>query len=81
MVFCQSTVEKTSFHIQNQSLRVHVLNISVRDVKRCYCIYFMVNSKLIHHLSCFIFFELHESLLPLVVLEMFSYVGCVSSEQ
>lgn len=40
----------------------------------------MVNLELIPHPSCFIFFKFHESYLHLVMLEMFSCAGCVSSE-
>lgn len=81
MVFCSSNVKKASFHIQTQSLRVHVLNILLEAVKRCYCIYLMVNSELIHRPPRFIFSEVHESFQHLVMFEMFSYVGCVSPEE
>lgn len=74
-------MEKASFHIQLQSLRVHVLNILVRNVKRCYSIYFMVNSELIYHTSCFIFSVKKEIPSFWLVIKRFPHAGFDSSER
>ena len=87
MVFCQAVWERLHFIFKS---RVHVLNISLEDVKRCYCTYLMVNSQLILYtillavliyLFIYLFFRLNESFQSLVMFEMFSHAGRVSSEE